>query len=80
MNNNIWLGRYDDGAIIKITSTDTIQYNSENGLPDGAIVDLQLDNEGDLWFLTTDGHLGYEKDGHFTWFPSLVETTAAPSP
>jgi serine phosphatase RsbU (regulator of sigma subunit)/ligand-binding sensor domain-containing protein len=76
LNNNIWLGRYDDGAIIKITSTDTIQYNSENGLPDGAIVDLQLDNEGDLWFLTTDGHLGYEKDGHFTWFPSLVETTA----
>lgn len=72
----IWMGRYDQGAIVKMNATDTLVYTSDHGLPNGAIIDLKFDKQGVLWFMSIDGHLGYKKGEQFIYFNAPVETAA----
>ncbi|MCY7330618.1 MAG: histidine kinase [Saprospiraceae bacterium] len=64
---NMWVATFSDG-IVRLTPRDsagftTRVFGTRDGLPDAGVTTLQTDRQGNIWFGTASGRVGYFRNG-----------------
>lgn len=55
-NGNLWMGFYE-GGIVRYANGRFTEFTTKDGLPDGLIADLHVDQKGSLWIVSSIGGL-----------------------
>lgn len=77
-NRSVWVATYESGIVELIYGKSGLSYkvwkhyNSNEGIKDPFINDVQLDSDGKLWYTTRNGNIGFIQNGKARSFHRVI--------